>query len=514
MGKIRKNALSMPVFFEKVEDFNGDDIRFTKVKIFLLHLGLNENGCELTKEVVDEAIPSLGYIPIVGYIDTFNDDFTVHKYEKVYKNGELHRKYKGQAYGVVLSSQDNNAHYEERECEDGITRTFLVVDGILWNQFEDSIEIMNRDMIKNHSMELVDVEDEKYLDGYEDEDNIFHFTKITFRGACILGNKVEPAMINSTIEVQNEITNFAKAIQMEIADKMEEFSKVYDFQKNKTTEKRSDKEDMSKTGKVNTDFSLTGTQLIETLRGIVYNHEKVFDRWGDEVSKYYFVDTQEDFVIVSDREGNLLAFPFTVNGDSVNVDFSQEKKMKITFVEFQDGEDETNAMTNFQAEIEHAMDIADKEKAKNTEFEKKIEEIEKNHQEELEDGKKNFSKVETEYKELKADYDEIKPKYDEFCKKEQEAMEEAIAEQKKALFTKFDSHLSDVADYAKLKEEKDTLSVDEIESKCSVMYAKKELNKTTDFSKKGGTDGLDLPEDNKEHEGMVLTKYGYISVDR
>lgn len=513
MGKIRKNALSMPVFFEKVEDFNGDDIRFTKVKIFLLHLGLNENGCELTKEVVDEAIPSLGYIPIVGYIDTFNDDFTIHKYEKVYKNGELHRKYKGQAYGVVLSSQDNNAHYEERECEDGVTRTFLVVDGILWNQFEDSIEIMNRDMIKNHSMELVDVEDEKYLDGYEDEDNIFHFTKITFRGACILGNKVEPAMINSTIEVQNEITNFAKAIQMEIADKMEEFSKVYNFQKNKTTEKRSDKEDMSKTGEVTTDFSLTGTQLIEALRKTIYDYEKVFDRWGDEVSKYYFVDTQDNSVIVSDREGTLLAFPYNVNGDNVEVDFSQEKKMKVSFVELQDG-DEANGMTNFQAEIDNAMDIADKEKEKNTEFEKKIEQIEETHQKALEEEKKNFSKVESEYNDLKANYDEIKPKYDEFCKKEQEAMKEAIAEQKKALFTKFDSHLSDIADYAKLKEDEENLSVEEIESKCSVMYAKKELNKTTDFSKKNGSDGLDLPEDNENNDGLVLTKYGYISVNR
>lgn len=503
----------MPVFFEKVEDLSGDDIRFTKVKIFLLHLGLNENACELTKEVVDEAIPSLGYIPIVGYIDTFNDDFTIHKYEKVYKNGELHRKYKGQAYGVVLSSQDNNAHYEERECDDGVTRTFLVVDGILWNQFEDSVDIMNRDMIKNHSMELVDVEDEKYLDGYEDEDNIFHFTKITFRGACILGNRVEPAMINSTIEVQNEITNFAKAIQMEIADKMEEFSKVCDFQKNKTTEKRSDKEGMSKTGKTNTDFSLTGTQLIETLRKIVYNHEKVFDRWGDEISKYYFVDTQDNTVIVSDREGTLFGYPYKVDGDKVEVDFSQEKKMKVTFVEFQDG-DETNGMTNFQAEIDNAMDIADKEKEKNTEFEKKIEKIEENHKKELEEEKKNFSKVENDYKELKADYDKIKPKYDDFCKKEQEAMKEAIAEQKKALFTKFDSHLSDIADYAKLKEDKENLSVEEIESKCSVMYAKKELNKTTDFSKKGGSDGLDLPEDNTEDDSVVLTKYGYISVNR
>ena len=34
-------------------------------------------------------------------------------------------KYVGSAYGVILSSEDNNAHYEERLCDDGETRTFL-----------------------------------------------------------------------------------------------------------------------------------------------------------------------------------------------------------------------------------------------------------------------------------------------------------------------------------------------------------------------------------------------------
>ena len=68
----------------------------------------------------------------------------------------------GNAYGVILSKEDNNAHYEERLCDDGIKRTFLVVDGLIWNIFEDSAEILNRDLIKSHSMELVDTDDENY----------------------------------------------------------------------------------------------------------------------------------------------------------------------------------------------------------------------------------------------------------------------------------------------------------------------------------------------------------------
>ena len=70
----------------------------------------------------------------------------------------------GSAYGVIMSSEDNNAHYEERLCEDGETRTFLVTEGIIWNVIEDGAEIFHRDLVKGQSMELY----EKSIDGYED----------------------------------------------------------------------------------------------------------------------------------------------------------------------------------------------------------------------------------------------------------------------------------------------------------------------------------------------------------
>ena len=43
-SKVKKSALSFPVTFEKVEDIESSDGRFTKVRIWLMHLGENFNG--------------------------------------------------------------------------------------------------------------------------------------------------------------------------------------------------------------------------------------------------------------------------------------------------------------------------------------------------------------------------------------------------------------------------------------------------------------------------------------
>ena len=61
-SKVKKSALSFPVTFEKVEDIESADGRFTKVRIWLMHLGENFNGSIFEKDVVDNAISTLEYI--------------------------------------------------------------------------------------------------------------------------------------------------------------------------------------------------------------------------------------------------------------------------------------------------------------------------------------------------------------------------------------------------------------------------------------------------------------------
>ena len=205
----------IPLIFQKVQDYEANDTRFTKVKIWLMHLHENLNGSYFSKEVVTEAIPTLANTPILAFIEENSDgeiDFSDHRMVLVKKDGEISIKYLGQAIGVIPS--DNNAHFETRLCDDGIEREFLVCEGLIWNKWDDPIDIFNRDVIKWQSMELHDD-----YEGYWGDDGLFHFTKFKFFGACALGKDVLPAMRNATIEAQFSYNDIFKDIQ----EKMEQF---------------------------------------------------------------------------------------------------------------------------------------------------------------------------------------------------------------------------------------------------------------------------------------------------
>lgn len=221
--KTKLKNLKCDIMFQKKSEHNIQDTRFTKVKIWLMHLGINHNGSSFSKEVVEDAIPTLANTPILGYVEKTEDskDFSDHRMEiRFTDDNQKEYIYQGQAYGVI--PENNNAHFEKRLCDDGLEREFLVVDGLLWNKLSDSIDILNRDLWKSQSMELADDNDD--YDGEYDENFIYHFKKFKFYGVCFLGDNYEPAMENAKIElafskikdnVMNQVKIFNQFIEEE-----------------------------------------------------------------------------------------------------------------------------------------------------------------------------------------------------------------------------------------------------------------------------------------------------------
>ncbi|MBN3351957.1 hypothetical protein CF086_16815 [Clostridium botulinum] len=246
--EISKN---IPIMFQNLKEFDIRDTRFTKTKIWLMHLGENLNGSYFDEEATEKAVPSLANTPILTYIEDNSDgekDCSDHREVLAVENGEYKIKYLGQAVGVI--PETNNAKFENRVCDDGIERTFLTCEGLIWNKWNDIQDIMNRDVKKQQSMEL----HESY-DGVFGEDGLFHFTKFKFFGACILGKDVQPAMRSASVELQEfSYKNFAKEIQAKLEmfkeymkeseeDKMDkEKEKVVEEEiietKNKTTDEK------------------------------------------------------------------------------------------------------------------------------------------------------------------------------------------------------------------------------------------------------------------------------------
>lgn len=504
---IKKSVLSFPVTFEKTEEFENADGRFTKVKIWLMHLGENFNGSVFEKEIVDKAIPTLGYIPIVAFIENNKageKDCSNHRYIITKDEKGVRRKYMGNAYGVITSSIDNNAHYEERVCDDGETRTFLVVDGLIWNMFEDSSEIMNTDLIKNQSMELWD--DGSSIEGYEDDNGLFHFTNFSFRAACILGKDYEPAMINSTIEVQFTMSDFVRSIQSELNDKFTTFTKMVNEKTN-----QGGIEAMP-----NTDFTQTVLQQFEDISTMVREYEAIVDRWGDSRPRYYAVDIQENEVIVVDRKSgyNYYGFSFTMNGDKAEIDFANGKRKKLRYEDYVEGVVAPEGSFDFGTHIAEIEDTAfakvEDANGKLSEAEGKISEFEGK----ISEAEEAKATAESNYSQIKADYDEIKPKYDDYVKAEQARIDAELDAQKDAEFAKYETILTGDTEFEALREKKSEMTVKEIEGECAILYARKSLAQSN-FSKSNNSPMVAGVIDNDDsNDGYVSTKYGNIPVRR
>lgn len=220
----RKVNTQFPVIFQNIEKFEKEDSRFLKVRIWLLHTGLNYNGSFFSKEAVDKAIPSLANTPILSFIEENSQgeqDFSDHRIVlKRTEDGELEFKYLGAAVGVIPEA--NNAHWEMRVSDQGEELEYLVVDALMWTKWGEPTDIMSQKGQTAQSMELAD----DYT-GYYDNDGIFHFDTFNFFGACLLGDGVQPAMQNSTVEVQ-----FAKNddLKNKIENKLQEFYTLFSQQ--------------------------------------------------------------------------------------------------------------------------------------------------------------------------------------------------------------------------------------------------------------------------------------------
>ncbi|EHT8042644.1 hypothetical protein OJ623_RS06865 [Staphylococcus pseudintermedius] len=211
------NSLPMSTQVLKTFESEENDLRFTKVKIWLMHLGENLNGSFFKKEVVEKAIPTLANTPIMGSISLIEDrkDFLGHETDLVITDeGNIKEINTTVPFGVI--PEDNNAQFETRVGDDMIERVYLTVEGILWNKWDDAIEILyGKNGVTSQSMEIS--EDYKaYFDG-----RILIFDEFKFYGACLLGSDIIPAMKNSTVELK-----FSANTKEFINEKMNQFEAV------------------------------------------------------------------------------------------------------------------------------------------------------------------------------------------------------------------------------------------------------------------------------------------------
>jgi hypothetical protein len=393
------NARHMDVTFELVESeqkgIDGIDLaRFTPVKAWIAHVGKNLNKSFFSKEQLTAMIPSLSFIPIVGFIqsDSSNkEDFAGHEERIVITVEGVSYDYLGRMYGFV--PEKNNARFEFKTVN-GVAREYLVCDGIIVNKFANAKEILDRDIEKGQSMELVKETFEGY---YEKDADQFVVTNAHFDALCFLGDKKMPAMIGGAIEkvhfsaIKYEIEQIMKEIEKggngldikqlkEIASKFDYVSEDFvSSLESKLTEYET-VESLEEVLKVENDtqFALTVNAQVEMLGKTVSSLETYRDRWGDDYPRYWMRDAklEEMEVYCYDKSSHSdVGFSFTKSGEEFVIDKESSFKVAWQPVRIEDGQS-----TNFEIakDIEEAVNYAvDKsnellEKSK-TEYEAQLE---------------------------------------------------------------------------------------------------------------------------------------------
>lgn len=446
-----------PISLKKKKEYDAKDFRFVDVVIDILHTGKNLNMTTFDKDVVDKAIPTLYNTPILGYIvnedDPESEDFKGHEFELKIEDGSVKYSYKGKAYGVIPESC--NPRWIVKDDGTGVEREYLRVDGLVWTKFDDPIDIFSRDIVKNQSMEITDIQSVKQEDGFE------KITSFKFDGCCLLSTtdeRIMPAMVGSCAVANFSVDNVIE----EIKDKLNQYSEIKNFSTNDESNKeKGDIENMNKEtdDKKNTEnvetYTLSANQLWESLVNI-FDAEKIPSNWDSEymINKYFLMDIVGNEAIVENMENKTIeGIEFSVSGDNVSVDYAKCKRKKYAYVDWEDDSDSQK-----QNSVIEALESILTEKMNS-----------------VNETTSNYEALNEKYTTLSNEYNEVKTKYDEYVKKEEENKAEELKKKKDSLFAIMDESIGDDEKYSKLKED-ENISYEDLETQCYAILGRKNMN--------------------------------------
>lgn len=178
-----------------------EDDRYLKLRVKVMHLGLNLNNTNFDQSAVDDAAESLKNIPMLAFVKKTDGaeskDFGGHEFEfKITQNG-FEYIYLGRPVGIIPES--NN--YELAPDESG--KVFVWVDAYIWKDYaNEALGIIEDSGKKRVSMEIR--ADEA---SWEDNAGYWDVKKYRYTGITLLGDDVQEAMVGASAEIVNFSAN-------------------------------------------------------------------------------------------------------------------------------------------------------------------------------------------------------------------------------------------------------------------------------------------------------------------
>jgi len=415
MGSMSVATIKAPEFL----NINSISPLISQCEIKVLYVGQNRNHSFISKEVAAKMAETLPGSPIVGMYVESKEDFFDHG-EKITIDGEgIKFQDMTKPYGFV--APDAKIWFQEFEDTDDfgnkILREYLMTTGYLWTgQYEECKRIIEEG--NPQSMKL----NGKTLKGHWSTDTnsgieFFIINDATFENLCILGQDVEPCFEGADITAPKLSSDFSNENFMKsLFSMMEELKFTLS----------------NKGGSSMEDNNLTAVTVEEG---------------SAEAPLEAALETPADAEVATPVDAEFEA-PAAENSEEVKV---VDEPVENDTVEIEDNTEE----------------FSKKEEDKEADSEKSDEDSEK---EDEEDEKKKYELLEAQYAELESKYNLL---HEDYCALV-EFKEKIETEKKDALINSF-YMLSD-EDKADVIANKANYSLDEIESKLSVICVRKRVN--------------------------------------
>lgn len=352
---------------ENIVDVNDS---FSSGVLKICYSGRNRNGSMISRQSIERAIPSMYNCPVVCNYDVESNTIGGHDMDIVTDNdGNMKLIHVTDAVGVI--PMNANSWWSAIE-DDGVQHDYFFTEAILWKRSPVYEKLIN-DGIVAQSMEI-SVKSGAMKDG------VFVIEDFIFTAFCLLGDDVTPCFESAALQLfdKNSVSKQFSIMMQELKEmvSMSQPQQEVVIQEKLLKGGREALEQkyelLAKYGftEDNIDFNLEEITVedleftLEELKALDTNSdpvisdtyalteqfreellcalssEKIETCFGEMNRYYYFdYDAEASEVYCHDSEDwKLYGFAYSMNGDSVIVDFESKKRKKFAIVDFDEGE--------------------------------------------------------------------------------------------------------------------------------------------------------------------------------
>lgn len=169
----------------------------TPVTLMANHTGENINGSSIDNEVATNALPSFANRPILGYIHTVDGqpEFYGHN---MHEDEDGNIVYDEVPVGIIKESCNARLEYDDTN-----KKTYVVVDGFLFDEYSRATEILEREQECSVSVELSIRELSFNAKTKVLVIENYYYSGVTILGKTEKGEEVKPGMVGSNIKLSD-----------------------------------------------------------------------------------------------------------------------------------------------------------------------------------------------------------------------------------------------------------------------------------------------------------------------